>query len=306
MTALLVMLTFAVVPVLVGIGCSLAAPWFVRHAPPAAAAVLLTGLALTISLATGLTLCLAAYVGTIELLPALHPKDWSATTLHASIPIPAVAGTAAGVLAAVLLGRAGVHAARVIAGARRTSSAAAALPSVNDLAIVDDGRVHAYAIPGRHRRIVVSRTLLRSMSGPQRRALLAHERAHLRYHHHLYAQAARLAASANPLIRPVARAVDSALERWADAAAARAVGDLTTVAHALGAAALARTTSPERSHGAAQNDVVKRVRDLLEPPKRRPGAVVVLAVATMLCWTSTTAVVTYVHTLIELAETVRT
>ena len=144
------------------------------------------------------------------------------------------------------------------------------------------------------------------MSGPQRRALLAHERAHLRYHHHLYAQAARLAASANPLIRPVARAVDSALERWADAAAARAVGDLTTVAHALGAAALARTTSPERSHGAAQNDVVKRVRDLLEPPKRRPGAVVVLAVATMLCWTSTTAVVTYVHTLIELAETVRT
>ncbi|MGI5228049.1 M48 family metalloprotease [Actinoallomurus sp. CA-142502] len=294
----------AVVPALIGIACSPVATRFARHIHPVAATVLLTGLALTVSLATGLMLCLAAYLGTLELLPALHPHDWSVTVLHASIPIPAAAGMAAGALAVVLLSRACIHVARVVAGTRRTAIAAAALSPLGDLAIVDDDAMHAYAVPGRRQLIVVSKGLLRSLSGPQRRALLAHERTHLRYHHHLYAQLARLAASANPLIHPVARAVDGSLERWADAAAARAVGDPSTVAHALGVAALSRSAPPVRSLGAAHHDVVDRVRDLLEPPRRRIDAAVALAIATMLCWTSTAAVVLYVHRLIELAETV--
>ncbi len=55
--------------------------------------------------------------------------------------------------------------------------------------------------------------------------LLAHERAHARNSHYLFTSAARLAAAANPLLRPVAAEVGYAIERWADERAAAETGD---------------------------------------------------------------------------------
>jgi Peptidase family M48 len=295
-------LLVALLPLPVGFSAGRIAPRAARLLPPAAATLLLTTVALTVALATGLPLCLAAYVGTVDLLPLIHPYDWSAQQLHERLPIPTPAALATGLVAIVLAGRACLHLARVALSAHRTASAVAALPAIGDLAVVHDPAVHAYAVPGRGGRVVVSTGMLRALSGPQRRALLAHEQAHLRHRHYRYTQLARLAAAANPLMHPVARAVDQATERWADAAAVREIGDPTTLAHALGLAALARPILPAHALGASHHDVVDRIRDLLEPPRRRVHTGILLAAATALCWMSTATVVLYTHSLVELAE----
>jgi len=47
--------------------------------------------------------------------------------------------------------------------------------------------------------------MLRTLSADERRALLAHEAAHLTYRHHVYTQLTDVAAAANPLLRPLRR-----------------------------------------------------------------------------------------------------
>jgi hypothetical protein len=295
-------LALALLPVLVGFGAARLAPGAARYLAPATATCLLTAVALTVALTTGLLLFLAGYLGIVHLIPLAHPVDWSLPTLRKELPIPTPAAVAAGLLATGLLMRACRQLTRVMSNARQTSAAVAGLWAVGDLAVVQDSAVQAYTVPGRHGRIVVSTGMLRRLSGPQRRALLAHEHAHLRYHHYRYSQLVRLAAAANPLMLPVARAVDQAIERWADEAAVHEVGDPTIVAHALGQAALARPMFPDHALGAAGNDVVDRIRDLVEPPRRRARIGVLLAVAPAMCWVSTAAVVLYTHGVIELAE----
>nr|WP_223186357.1 M56 family metallopeptidase [Streptomyces sp. CBMA29] len=171
---------------------------------------------------------------------------------------------------------------------------------------MENDAVIAYTIPGRHRRIVVSTGMLRSLSAVQRRALLAHETSHLRHRHHRYVQLARLAAAANPLVRPVSRAVDLAVERWADENAAVEVGDRRTVAHALAAAALASAAPgpapPAGSLGGARTGVADRVGFLLRPPVRHRLAYALVTAGIVLCWTATCVAVGHIHGLMELAE----
>jgi Zn-dependent protease with chaperone function len=248
-----------------------------RLAP--AAAVLLTCLALTVALATGLLLCLAAVIALAEapLLSGLH--HWSPRALRATVPVHPAVGAVSGVVAAFLLTSAAVHLVRVVRHARGASAAAASLPSLGgDLALLDGDAAVAYAVPGPHRRIVVSTGMLRHLSAGQRRALLAHEESHLR-HHHRYVQLGRLAAAANPLLRPVSRAIDLAVERWADENAAGEVGDRRTVALALATAALPSAGAPpEGSLSGTGNDIRRRVDLLLcptfstSPMIRSPGA----------------------------------
>lgn len=104
-----------------------------------------------------------------------------------------------------------------------------------------------YTVPGRPGRIVVSTAMLEALDEPGRRALLAHERAHVRGRHYIFAAAARLAAAANPLVRPLAGAVEYAVERWADEHAADELGDRRQVATAIATAAIAtKRTGPHR------------------------------------------------------------
>jgi len=136
-------------------------------------------------------------------------------------------------------------------------------------AVVDDTGAYVCAIPGRSGRIVISSGLLRILNAEQRRAVFAHERAHLRHHHHRYRWLSRLVA-ANPLLRSLPAHLDYALERWADEEAGQHVGDRGVVAEALGITALA-TRQPPRLVAAstlhfAAGDVTDRMSALLRPP----------------------------------------
>jgi len=166
--------------------------------------------------------------------------------------------------------------------------------------ITADPAADAYTVPGHPGRIVVSAGMLDALDAAGREALLAHEHAHLSRRHYLYTTAARLAAAANPLLRPLAGAVDFTVERWADEEAAHAVGDRRQVATAVARAAIAAKRSRARrgavlsfgavfSHGSrpgrsGAGPVPRRVAALLGPAPRTSlptlaAALILLALA---------------------------
>ena len=135
---------------------------------------------------------------------------------------------------------------------RRAAALAAAgrearlLPGAGQVVVTDDEAADAYTLPGMPCRIVITAGMLRALSQPERQVLLAHERAHASSLHYLFTTVARLAAAANPLLRPVATAVGYTVERWADERAAAVTGDRQLAArdlHALLVSARAAATS---------------------------------------------------------------
>jgi hypothetical protein len=135
--------------------------------------------------------------------------------------------------------------------------------------VLEDPSPEAFTLPGLPGRIVVSTGMLASLDLDERQAMLAHERAHLRYHHYLLTAAAQLAATANPLLRPAATAVGYMVERWADEDAASGCGDRRLVATAIGKAALA--TSPTSATGPAAALVRAGVLGIRGARPRRPA-----------------------------------
>src|SRR5262249_14982920 len=145
-------------------------------------------------------------------------------------PVPGLAG----LLAAVLLAVAVIAAVALI---RRRAVAiassyrhAAALTANDGIVVLPGTSIEAYALPGRPGRIVISGCLLARLDAPRRDALVAHEHAHLTGRHYLFATTAWVAAAVNPLLIPAARAVEYALERWADEHAAAVTGNRRLVA----------------------------------------------------------------------------
>lgn len=149
----------------------------------------------------------------------------------------------------------------------------------SSLLVLPEEEAIALAVPGNGGHILVSSGMLRALSGPERRVLLAHERSHLRHRHHLYRTVVALAAAVNPLLGRVREDLAFLLERWADEDAATAVQSRGLVASALTTAALAATGSG-RSDGAVlafeRLGVLQRVVALQGPPPR-PAAVVAAA-----------------------------
>ncbi|GIJ61046.1 M48 family metalloprotease [Virgisporangium aurantiacum] len=149
-------------------------------------------------------------------------------------------------------------------------------PAAGGLVLVPDDAATAFAVPGRPGHVVVTTGMRATLSARQFDALLAHENAHLAGGHHRLVRAAELAAAAHPALRWVARHVGYLVERAADEQAAAAVGSRRTVAHAIGAAALASAgTAPGLNAGApglnaaAPGGVVpRRVAELLRPRAR--------------------------------------
>ncbi|MFD7592570.1 M56 family metallopeptidase [Kitasatospora sp. NPDC059812] len=166
----------------------------------------------------------------------------------------------------------------VLAGARTLLQ-----PGEHPLAVLDDERADAFALPGRlplpgrpgePGRIVVTSGMLRILTGPERAALLAHERAHLTARHHVFLALAEHAADLHPALRPLRAPLGYHLERWADEVAAARVGDRTVTARAVGRAALAASRSPWPARprlvpAAHSGPVPRRVAALLQP---RPAA----------------------------------
>ncbi len=116
-------------------------------------------------------------------------------------------------------------------------------------------------------RVVVTTGLLDRLRPAERRALFAHERAHLAARHDRFLLAVQLAARANPFLRPLRTAVAYTAERWADEEAARVIGSRRTVARAIGTAALVSrgTPVPTLAGLAARGPVPRRVAALLGP-----------------------------------------
>ncbi|MFJ8190016.1 M56 family metallopeptidase [Streptomyces sp. NPDC096094] len=238
-----------------------------QHLHPRTAARLLTAVATVMALCSTLCLALVMVVGTAQLPGNPLPDGWSDPEVRAAVPFDEVAGKVAiPALGAVLLacGRTLWRHGRV---RRRAHRALAGLPDTT-VAVLADDVPYAYALPGARRdRVVVTTALLGCLEPAERRALFAHERAHLAGRHHRYLLAVQLASRANPFLRPLRSTVTYAAERWADEEAARAVGSRRVVAHAIGKAALVSREVPVATLAgmAEPGPVPRRVAALLKP-----------------------------------------
>ncbi|MET8405366.1 M56 family metallopeptidase [Streptomyces sp900116325] len=192
------------------------------------------------------------------------------------------ARTSVAVLAALLLVVVVVVGSRYLYRRVRAVCAAvlesACFPGQDPLVVMEEPAADAFAMPGLPGRIVVSTGMLATLDATEREILLAHERAHLRCHHYLFSAAAQLAATVNPLVRPLATQVFYTVERWADEAAVSANGDRRRVAVTVGKAALASKHSGGRRRlPAAALGLLGRVRrrdrlDAAGPVPRRVAA----------------------------------
>jgi hypothetical protein len=146
------------------------------------------------------------------------------------------------------------------------------------LDIEESDEVYAFAVPrlfsGRGRSggsIVVSTGMLSALSADEHSALFAHERAHLGFAHHRYLLTGQILVAVLPPLRPLMDRLNWLLERWADEAAAREIGNRDVVATAIAHAALSSTDRPSSMFLAFGSDsVVARVEALLEP-KQAPS-----------------------------------
>jgi hypothetical protein len=256
-----------------------------RVLAPRTAALSLTLSAVVVATSTSFVLGLLAFTLLGTLAPVAALGRWSVTALSAADPVPQVVAAAA-CIAVLLLGASGARAA--VRRSRALAAASALCLTLGggpgQLVVVDDAAEEVYALPGDRGRIVASRSLLAALPPDERRALLAHERAHLRGRHHLYRAAAELAAAVNPMLRPLGPAVRYATERWADEDAATATGDRASVARALARVGLRRHAPPAPigwravALAGAESAVVTRVRALLAtPPRRRPSTLLAQA-----------------------------
>ncbi|WP_243437291.1 M48 family metalloprotease, partial [Streptomyces sp. FH025] len=224
---------------------------------PRAAAWLLAGTAAVLAGGTVCSLGLLAAAGLLQLPPVAALGHLSLPWLTAAAPSAPLAAAAAGLALAALTALAvrtarrrwlDLRAARAAlptpsappvspaddqhpdmrplrASVRRARTTWWPEPAEHPLAVLDDARADAFALPGRLHlpgrpgepgRIVVTSGMLRALSGPERAALLAHERAHLAARHHLFLALAEHAADLHPALRPLRAPLGYHLERWAD------------------------------------------------------------------------------------------
>lgn len=253
-------------PMAISAVLALTAHYAGQRLPPRLAAWLLTAAAVVTGGGWAAALGMLAFT-LIGRFPELAEEGgWSSGVLTAETPVnwPVAACCAVLLVAcAVMLVIAAARHTRTLVRARQESRR---LPVGGDLAVVDDPVPIAFALPGSPGRIVVSSSMLRALGTDERRALFAHERAHLSHRHHLFLLVVQLAAAVNPLLRPLATEVGFALERWADENAAAVVGDRPLVARAVARAALAANRGAQPALAVTGGQVPRRVQALLIPP----------------------------------------
>ncbi|HEX4062110.1 MAG TPA: M48 family metalloprotease [Streptosporangiaceae bacterium] len=296
---------------------ALSARWLAEWLPPRTATWLLAGGAVALAGTSGAMLGLVVLAAAVRTSRVAALGHMSLPTMIKDDPTPGPAGVAAGVLlaaAALAAAWVGFRRARALIATHRL---ARHLPGSAQVVVIADEAADAYAAPGWPGRIVVTSGMMLALGVDERRVLLAHERAHVTGHHYLFTAAARLAAAANPLLRPVNAAVRYSIERWADEEAAAATGDRSVAAHAVARAALAAAAAPAQRPSPALGVVTtadrmreagavpRRVAALLRPPPR--GRQMLLAVAIALvsvCGIAALDAALNLHALIEFAQAV--
>lgn len=131
--------------------------------------------------------------------------------------------------------------------------------------LVDHAQSAVYCVAGPHPTVIVTTGALQALDSDQLDAVLAHERAHLAYHHHRLLTIARISCQVLPFIpltRDTATQIGRLIEMHADDAATGARNG-EVLATAL--VALADTPSPAPGLAAAATDAVQRIQRLLRP-----------------------------------------
>lgn len=266
------------VPLIVSALLGLLAPWLGRRLPPATAVRFLTAAAYAVTGAVWYVLAVIGVLMVAHLSVVADLGGLSTSVIGAGIPVPlafaALAPLLLGGLMLAALGRALIGIRDLV---RATARCRRLGRPVAGLVVIDEDEPDAYAVAGLRGRVVVSTAMLRALSPDERRVLLAHESAHLSRRHHLWLQAVDIAAAANPLLRPVSKAVGVGVERWADEIAAAEVGDRALAARALARAGIARAAAthaaaPAAALPAASHAVADRARALLAGPPRHRRA----------------------------------
>lgn len=278
------------------------APRLSRRLPPAIATWLLSVGGLLAAAASSASLGLLAFLFLAQSRPLAARGRWSDDVLRPHGAVADGIGLVATVCVLVLAARFLRTGARRLLAIRDAYRLAGSLPyHGTELAVVDQPDRLAFAVPGRPGRIVASTGLLRGLDPAQRRAVLAHEHAHLAHHHHLHHGATALAVSVNPLLAGLPAALELSCERWADEDAARRCRRFTVAEALTRAATGSRPADPLLAAAAA--DLAVRVRALRGPaPRLRPVRLAVpvgLLVATTL---ATAVALRDVHGLVELAQ----
>lgn len=255
------------VTLLASAGFGFAGPRLSRRLPPAMATWLMSAGGLLAAVASTTGLALVAFRVLAQTQPLTVRGHWSDQVLSERDPVTAPVAVAAVIALTVVLVLA---AAAVVSRGRATVAAYRLAADVGggELCVLDAPEACALAVPGRRGRIMVTSGLLRRLDSGQRRALLTHERAHLRHRHHLHQSATAVAAALNPLLGPLRAGVRRSCERWADEEAAT-VSSRSTVAQALLRAGMdAGRAAPAAVLAAAAGDVVQRVAALDQPAPR--------------------------------------
>ncbi|MFJ9123912.1 MULTISPECIES: M56 family metallopeptidase [unclassified Streptomyces] len=264
---------------------------------PRTATRLLTCVAAVMAVCSTVCLVLLMVVGTAQLPGNPLPDGWSDPEVRAAVPQDEIAGKAAIPALLAVVGACARTLWRHFTLRRRAHAALAGLPATQ-VAVLPDPQAYAYALPGGGRggrgghggrgRIVVSTSLLDRLAPAERRALFAHERAHLTARHHRQLLTVRLAARANPFLRPLSSAVAYTAERWADEEAAALVGDRKVVARAIGKAALSAggPREPLFAAFAAPGPLPRRVAALLAPPPTAQGRATAFTSVGLATWTA--------------------
>jgi Zn-dependent protease with chaperone function len=250
---------------------ALAGPHLTRALPPHLAVRLLAPSTLLAAGASMFVLATVAFTWVGQLGEVAEIGNWSPYSLHLLDPIPTPVAAATG---ALLVPTAGWALANVLRTGWALWSASRVWrhldPGVDaPFVLVDSAQPEAFTTPGLRPRTVITTGMLAVLDGPSRQVLLAHERSHRAHRHTWWALAVDLAAAVYPLLRPTARAIHEATERWADEDAAQ-VGDRRLVAETIAQVALlgARPPTSVVVAGATGGQVPRRVVALLQPPPR--------------------------------------
>ena len=147
-----------------------------------------------------------------------------------------------------------------------------------DTRLLDHPAPIAFCIPGARPLLVLSSGIVAELDGAQLDAVIAHERAHLREHHHLLLLPFVAWRAALPVLPAAARAHDAVrdlVEMRADDVALTSLG-CPDPRHTLAAAIVAATGGaggqvPEGALAVAGGPVAVRVRRLLAPAQPLPG-----------------------------------
>lgn len=290
---MLILVAFAL-PVVATLLVSVLAALYGDRLRPGAAVTTLTVAAVGTAVASVIAVAVLAFAGMDQLPVPRRMAYWLDDHGPLDRPLPEAVGVLALVALALMATSVLYRTVLITVAFVRSDRNWGRSPAPNGLVIVDTPIPDAFAVAGPRQRIVISRSLLRALPHDQRRALIAHERAHLDSHHQFFIQAVDVAAAANPLLLPVTRQIRAYAERWADESAAARVGR-PLIARALTTAALARTAA-QRSTRSPQNPlrpvsgalsairhgVVERVLALKRPaPRPRPTFSVVLIAMTV-------------------------